>query len=288
MKLFEHLQQILLEYDHNITVNKFGEKVKEKAKKDQTARMFRSEDNSIDADSIIQRIEQADPTAHKEYTQWLVRTYVNTDIKLEDIVSTTADALADFAKLKVKKALPPEYRDINRIKTSVELEQIVADLADKLRDVEEVAKGQSKQIYNGKTVRVVELFDTEAACYYGQGTRWCTSARNNNMFNAYIKDGPMFVVIPKQPRHVGEKYQLHPASKQCKDETDITYKFSKLITDYPELYDALRGIPAFQDIPALQDKETFERRAQEKAEQERQRQKAMEDFIASLSTQKSS
>lgn len=278
-----NLLQLLLEYDHDITVNKFGEKVKQKAIKDNTARQYRNEDKGIDADSIIQRIEQADPTAHKEYTQWLVRTYVNTDVKLEDLVSTTADALGDYAKLKVKKALPPEYRDINRIKTSVELEQIVAGLADKLRDTEEVAKGQAKQIYNGKTVRVIELFDTEAACYYGQGTRWCTAARNNNMFNTYIKDGPMFVVIPKQPKHVGEKYQLHPASGQCKAEDDDTYKFSRLLSDYPELYDVLRPLPAFADIPALQDRETAEQRAREKAEAEAARAKAMEDYIKSLS-----
>ena len=54
------------------------------------------------------------------------------------------------------------------------------------------------------------LFRSDAACYYGQGTRWCTAAtRGKNYFSEYHNESPLLIILPKEPQYPGEKYQLH-------------------------------------------------------------------------------
>ena len=68
-----------------------------------------------------------------------------------------------------------------------------------------------------------------AACYYGQGTRWCTAADSNNMFDRYNQDGDMYILIPTKPKYEGEKYQVHPASGQYMDEQDRDVEADDLV-----------------------------------------------------------
>lgn len=76
----------------------------------------------------------------------------------------------------------------------------------------------------------------DAACFYGghhlepsKGeTTWCTSSPGLNYFKNYIKDGPLYVIIPKNwsgQRGIksglpAERYQFHFQSNQFKDTYD--------------------------------------------------------------------
>ena len=95
---------------------------------------------------------------------------------------------------------------------------------DEFPDPEEkkqVDKGQSETVFENDAVRIIIPKDQNAACYYGQGTRWCTAARNStNYFGHYSKDGDLYILLPKKPQHEGEKYQLHFPSGQFMDEED--------------------------------------------------------------------
>jgi hypothetical protein len=82
-------------------------------------------------------------------------------------------------------------------------------------------KGQAKTVFENDSVRIIVPKDQNAACYYGQGTRWCTaSTKGANYFNQYSKDGNLYILLPKKPKHEGEKYQLHFSSGQFMDEED--------------------------------------------------------------------
>jgi hypothetical protein len=99
-------------------------------------------------------------------------------------------------------------------------------------------------------VRIVVPEDQNAACYYGQGTRWCTASRTStNYFGHYSKDGPLYILLPKQPKHDGEKYQLHFASEQFMDENDygvenivnlLEHRFGDLVPWFQEHEPAIR------------------------------------------------
>ena len=171
---------------------------------------------AIDA---LEQLERADPTTNKKYTQWLARMFARDPItKLEDLISTLADYLYKFNKLGVKKLLKPEHSDINRFKDI----QTFMDAVDEYDLPEEDAnKGHADKVFSDSSVTVIIPRDEPAACAYGRQTRWCTAAtRGLNYFDTYNKQGPLYILIPKSPKHEGEKYQLHFPSGQFMNEDD--------------------------------------------------------------------
>ena len=178
--------------------------------------------------TILEQLESGDPTAHKEYTQWIAKMYILGDTPLEDIGSTLKEYLYKFAVLKRKKLIAPPANDINRYSSFT----MFMDAMDKyeLPEDEVVDKGEATEVYEDATVRVVVPEDQDAACYYGRGTRWCTAAtKGTNYYNQYSRQGPLYILLPKSPTHSGERYQLHFPSGQFMDEGD----------DPVDLYDLL-------------------------------------------------
>jgi hypothetical protein len=187
-------------------------------------------------DQVLHFIENRDPTNHKEYTQWLARQWVADNVELEDL--NRHNLIGKFDMLKRKNLLKPEQRDINRFKTYNDFENVVSayELPDEQQ--REVDKGRANEVYQDNDVRVIVPHDERAACYYGQGTRWCTSGRENNMFNRYNNQGELFILLPKHPLHKGEKYQIHFPSGQFMDERDDSVNPMELLAErFPNLYD---------------------------------------------------
>lgn len=188
---------------------------------------------------VLQTLENADPTANKEYVQWLAKVYANQGIKMEDLLSRGRQALDIYNTYKVKKILPPEYRDIGRIDfNTLEGLSMNADLRQALaaKQEQEAAKtmprGDAEVVYENDQVRIIHPKDEAAACYYGQGTKWCTAATGgNNMFDNYNRGGPMYILLPKQPEYDGEKYQVHFDSGQYMDERDRPVPVLRLIKE---------------------------------------------------------
>jgi len=103
---------------------------------------------------------------------------------------------------------------------------------------------------------VVVPQDEAAACYYGRGTRWCTAAtKGENYFVHYNKEGPLYIILPKNPSYKGEKYQLHIESKQFMNEKDDPVSLAKLL-DYPKFVKYLQEdneAQGLQDLIIFQD-----------------------------------
>jgi hypothetical protein len=282
-------QFILREYSREKTVNVFGNKLVAALGKDKshtlsgtqlgTDRAFidqkikvndviTAEQRQIIIDHIMVVIENSDPTANKEYVQWLTKVYANQGIKLEDIISRGNSALKMYHEFKVKKILPAEYRDIGRIDFAG-LESIAQnlDLRNALAAKEEqeaaktVDKGEAETVFDNAAVRIVVPKNEAASCYYGQGTRWCTAGRDNNMYDRYARDGDLYILLPKQPDYEGEKYQLHFSSNQFMDEGDnyvdsvkdlITKRFGNLLPFFMEREPSLKDWLVFTPDEVLE------------------------------------
>jgi len=160
--------------------------------------------------------------------------YANGLIKWEDVGSTMRDYLAKFTKLALKKKLNPEHTDFNRFKDLKSFYDAVDTYPDPEEDQEVKEKGQSQEVYKDENVRVIRPDNEQAACYYGQGTRWCTAAKNDNMFARYHNDGPMYIMLPTKPKYEGEKYQIHPDSGQYMNEGDYPVEAQELIDRFGE------------------------------------------------------
>ena len=260
--------EFLLEYDRGKTAAAYGEKMLAVAVRD--AWFVQQYNNALPGgnikevakknpeqvlDYLLTWIERGDPTRNKEYSQSIAKLYAMGQSKLEDVASTLADYLAKFDKLKRKKKIQPPRNDFNRYKSLEDFYDVVDEYPDEEVEDKPEEKKNAQELYRDSKLIVTVPQDVEAACYYGQGTRWCTAGKNNNMYDYYTKGNrPLYVIIPRQQAYPGEKYQFHFETKQFMNEQDRQIGddgMKKLVARFPVLTKILQK-PAEQFmIPAL-------------------------------------
>jgi hypothetical protein len=170
---------------------------------------------------------------------------------MENLYKVTGD-LKKFERFKNR--IPQEFRDINKLTPDTLQDQVEDFSLEKTKATKEEKKVASKTyehpgadvVYRGQDWTVAKISDKgqigkDAACFYGGSynetgkgeTRWCTSSPGLTWFDRYIKDGPLYVVIPnKGQKHSGDKeygdvsglpalrYQFHFPSNQFMDPSD--------------------------------------------------------------------
>ncbi len=251
------ISEILLEYDRSVTERNYSDKIYARALKDQflpTEIKSRLKDKDQTVQSVLQYIENKDPTVHNSYVEWLTRLYINDKIRLEDI---NTDLLRVYDAAKKQKRVPREYSDIGKIKSAadfvsilekLDLEKILLQIGDNAlylrmnnyfrfkeidRSDDQLDKGDYKILLDNSVVRIITPFDERAAIYFGQDARWCTARDDeDNRFNYYNSKGKLYILIPKQPKYMGEKYQLHFETNQYMDENDDPVELSFILNRF--------------------------------------------------------
>ena len=109
--------------------------------------------------------------------------------------------LDDTVKPVLKKfvAIGPnlEIKDINQYNTFAELNTAIQKYENRIRREVQTIEG-ADLVYENERFTVVAPLTTAASCYYGAGTKWCTSSSaDNTHFNNYMKDGKLFYIIDK-------------------------------------------------------------------------------------------
>jgi hypothetical protein len=203
--------------------------------------------------NILEYIESKDPTQNKQYTQWLARLYSKGGLKMEDMNRQNILGLYDAGKRR--GMINPEHADINKFKSYRDFEDAIIpyDLSAKLwasDNQKKLDKGKSKEVYKDANVRIILPKDEAAACYYGQGTRWCTTG---GQFDTYNSRGPLYIMLPKTPQYTGEKYQLHFPSNQFMDEQDSPVDIEFLLNNrFPSTIDFFK-----KAVPEIKNSMTF-------------------------------
>jgi len=262
-------REFLLEYNRNTMVKMLGNQLFKAFAQGDDIRLanqpqFKTPNRTFDSkkmiDYVLSVLEQADPTQNKIYTPWLAREYVKGNIKrLEDASAFATNALSLYDTYKRSRAFPPEYKDIMRISYNQLLNFIRSYDAPptELKD-----KGRSTQIYSDSEVRIIIPEDQTAACYYGQGTRWCTAAtKGTNYFNQYSRQGKLYILLPTHPNDEGEKYQLHFETDQYMDKEDDPVDIGWLLqTRFPStLPFFLKNEPELKTFVIFSDNEILEK-----------------------------
>lgn len=223
------------------------------------------------------------------YTPWIIKRYLsinqNTEIPygqagheaevkslkerfFEDLYKLTND-LKKFDRFKQR--LPEEKRDISKL-TVDGLFELVKDFSlektkgtreEKLAAVETYNYPGSSVAFVGPNWTVVEIAgdspqSKDAACFFGgyhlespKGeTNWCTSSPGYDWASRYLKQGPLFVVLPtKWEGKRGEKsglpstrYQFHFPSNQFMNPDDRQIDLIKFLnTEGEELKDFFKS-----------------------------------------------
>ena len=173
---------------------------------------------------------------------------------MEDLHKMTDD-LKKYERFK--NQLPQDKRDINKISAD-ELFDLVKDFKLEKTKASKQEKEEAKTsyqypgseiMYRGSNWTLVKIEDKGdlgkgAAIFFGGyqdgdngESRWCTSAPGLNYFNTYIKDGPLYVVLPNDDKgQVGkrtglpkERYQFHFPSDQFMDRDDRRVNLVELL-----------------------------------------------------------
>jgi hypothetical protein len=176
----------------------------------------------------------------EKHLQWIINKYVSLQddklqFRLEDanrIKETIEQFEEDRRKLKKK--------DLMQYKTFAELEDAIdgEDYDDEpdlgpitAHEQEFIDKKEVVVLHRDSSLRVYVPKTKEAAQYFGRGTKWCTSAKSNSMFDHYAKQSDLFIIIAK-----GKKFQLHFKSGQNMDARDRPADVAQLFSDNPVLY----------------------------------------------------
>lgn len=253
MRAYEFIKPILREYKRDVTINTFKQKIldtiKNKSHYDNRRILskdlgyYNPETNTYNDDEIIRTVfntfEKGDPTFKEDktggiYIPWIAREYSKGNIqRLEDVLSNVRSTLYDYHDYKKLRGFPNEFKDIMR----VDYKTLASFIAKYTPPIDEKNKGKSKVYYEDDTVRVIIPLDEEAACYYGQGTIWCTAAtKSRNYFDSYNNQGPLYIILPKKPEYTGEKYEFHPSTGEYMDEDNDPIDLSEiLLKRFPKL-----------------------------------------------------
>ncbi len=223
-----------------------------------------------DTTRLPPKFRQADPTPNGKYLEWLVLSYLGGGIqRYEDLTSQVRPALEDYLYLRSTGKIrrdPNPYKDYTNIMNLcgtqgcrmrrrgkmfglpglyTVFEPYKEELeARREKEVEqEVSEKDYRVVIDNEEIKVIVPLTEKGACKYGAGTKWCTAARNDNMFEHYNEQGELYIVIPKRPEHIGEKYQIHVELKQVineveqvMDESDKEYSISELTDRFPSLF----------------------------------------------------
>jgi hypothetical protein len=243
-------RQFIFEYNQQATAQRWGDKLLKAAARDistqitdirdalETDQKLTPEQEQRLISELLKRLESADPTPNKKYMVWLAKMYTvgGYQSNIEDMVSTVKGSLAKFDKLNAKRMLPSPRNDIMKYADIGDFLNVIDEYPNPFAKDSDTDKGTAKTVFENDAVRIVVPEDQNAACYYGQGTRWCTASKTStNYFNQYSKDGNLYILLPKKPQHEGEKYQLHFSSGQFMDEQD------RQVEDIVELLDMRFG-----------------------------------------------
>jgi hypothetical protein len=221
---------------------------------------------------LIKQFLKLEPEADYGTTQFKDEMTELQRLFFEDLYKST-EALKKFDRFKGQ--IEQDKRDIN--KHNIEsLIDITMDFSlDKTKASKEEKKAAAttyehpggEVIFRGSDWTVVKIEDQgklgqDAACFYGghhlyssKGeSSWCTSSPGGNMFRHYIKDGPLYVLIPNEAKSfrddkikTGEKtglpalrYQFHFPSNQYMDPDDRQINLINFLNENPELKEVFK------------------------------------------------
>ena len=226
----------LFENRSDFIAKSLGTKLVDAIKRDSAAAKKKDEWTPSD---VVAELASMDPTHNQSLLQWVANRYVAGDFRIED-APRVRKALETFDQVKKKLTNKDigQFKHLSDLEDEVEKHVDTPEVKSAKQQAREIKDGGVKKIIDTPNFKVLEVLNQEAACYYGKGTKWCTAADDNNMFEHYSKD--LYIIIAGTGENQ-RKFQMHPTSDQFMDEKDRPVGKSDiaLLSKYPEYKDFL-------------------------------------------------
>ena len=149
---------------------------------------------------------------------------------------------------KNKKSLKPEHQELHKHRNLQSIKDAFEESSNKrssdsLQKRHDTATPEERKgaetIHNANGLQVQHIKTEEASKHYGSGTKCCTSAREDNMFNPYTKDvkggGKLYIVHGKDEKGNPHRYTIVPHANEWRDELDTQLGAHEIVKRNPEL-----------------------------------------------------
>ena len=135
-------------------------------------------------------------------------------VNFEENLSKVAQALQKFEK--ISSNLP--ITDLFQYKNIGQLLSALSDYYNRQRRVVNKVEG-GNVVYDDGRYFVVNPLTHDSSCYYGKGTKWCTSADTDHQFKKYNEDGKLFYILDKNATTNDKFYKVALLQKFDGDRT---------------------------------------------------------------------
>ena len=139
-----------------------------------------------------------------KYVNWVLKRNFddlgNTIISLDNVI----DYIEKFDR--IRKNL--QDKDINQYKNIQDLIDTLEVYGDTKSEEKTKLESGTAKVYEDAEVLIVKPLSQKSSCYYGQGTRWCTSAKQSNQFDNYFGRGPLYYFIFKNLNKDNDYYKI--------------------------------------------------------------------------------
>jgi hypothetical protein len=153
-------------------------------------------------ESVFELLMTADPEDGKNCS-WIFNQYKAGLFILEDVERVREDLELFFRNNRVLK---PDQQKLEKYNYS-QLKELLQQFQPKLSSNIISEDPDVKILYKGEYGQLMVPLTEEASCKIGSGTKWCTAANKNNMFESYNKHGPLYVWVDY--KRDKKKYQFH-------------------------------------------------------------------------------
>ena len=135
-------------------------------------------------------------------------------INFEENLEKLSQALNKFEK--ISSNLP--ITDLYQYKSAGQLLSALSEYEQRLRRKVKPVNG-GNVVYDDGRYFIVNPLTLDSSCYYGKGTKWCTTATNNQQFVRYNEDGKLFYIIDKTLPSSDPNYKVALLKKFDGDKT---------------------------------------------------------------------
>jgi hypothetical protein len=148
----------------------------------------------------------------QKYLDWVGK---NLDmVNFEDNLSKVTQALDKFQK--ISSNLP--ITDLFQYKSLGQLLSALSEYEGRQRRVVKKVEG-GNVVYDDGRFFVVNPLTHDSSCYYGKGTKWCTTADSDHQFNRYNQDGKLFYILDRTAPSDNKFYKVALLQKFDGDKT---------------------------------------------------------------------
>lgn len=194
-----------------------------------------------DPAKIAAMLAEFDPTKNKQALSWIAKQYTLGAFKSED-KNKIKDSLELFFKVtgKLQNKDLMSYKTLDSLYDALKPYEGAGAVPVSAKQQQKMVKSDAEKIIDTPDFKVIVPKTEAASQLYGAGTKWCTAAEKDCMFDSYSRQGPLYIIIAGAGDSA-KKYQLHYETDSFMNERDIPLKAAdiKYLSRFPQYTDFL-------------------------------------------------